>query len=178
MLGGIHMGEERGVKTEAGMVGGAVVLPEGKAKLNKGMKWFSGCGLGCMGLVLVLFVVGWWVNSNMRAEQQQRLQKLFDQYQSEGYHLVQKEVQVVESPLVGKHILNARTVTIKADCPAGVVIIADECLIDATLTGPVIFRGSQLTLGSSAVLPSLTGEAYLFENKGKVADNQLKIIRK
>lgn len=162
--------DAKGVKPAADLVAGQSGR---KAKVNSGMKWFAGCGLGCMGLLLVLGVIGWWSAGKLREQQEQFFQK----YEAEGYHIIHKEVQDINEPQAGKKLFHGRLVTLKADCPAGVVIVADEGRIDAVITGPVSFFGGRLEVGPAAVLPILTGEAGSFENKGKVGDNQLKVLR-
>lgn len=150
------------------------VLSEKKARLNTWMKWFSGCGIGCMGLLALILGTLWYIKHDRDTILQQELEP----YIAQGYPLMRQDSIEITAPLAGKHLLNGDMVVLSADCPDGVVIYANSCRIDTTVTGPILFKGNRLELGEKAVLAELSGDVFEFVNHGKISKNNLVIHKK
>lgn len=152
-----------------GAPGSTAMTSAERAKLKRYVRWGVGCGAGGMVLLILFFVLGYYVTSSFRDE----LKKELDGFSAQGYEMMQQETIRIDAPLPGKKLLNGNRVFINADCPAGVVIYANECTINAPVTGAILIRGGRLILGSKAVLASLKGDVQEFASQGVVQRNEL-----
>lgn len=131
-------------------------------------------GIGCMVLLAFLFVVGYWKTSSMRSQLQRRL----DGFVGQGYRLQRGERVVLNEPAHEKVLLNGDRVVIAADCPFGVVILANHAEINVPITGGVQFYGGELQVGPQGEIASLDGQADALLLHGKIRDNRLKLPKR
>ena len=138
-----------------------------KKGLGTGAKVAIGCGSGCLILiVLVLIVVGAGAFY---------VKKLMTQYETElkgyGFEKVQSGQMIdITEPITEPTLLKAQIVTLDADCPVDLAVMAQVCEVNGRIDGKLYFRGQVLMLNAgSEVTGGVDAKAQVVQNAGTVS---------
>lgn len=127
-----------------------------------GKKWFVGCGVGCLAVIVAVCLLVWWGVRTVR--------KMIDEFKADGYAVVEGQELLVDEDIDVKQLFMGQKVIIKGDVATDIAVIAGEAEIHGRVEGTVYFRGQSLTIQPGAeVLGDLDVQAQEVTIAGKLA---------
>lgn len=128
-------------------------------------KWRLGCGLGCLGLIVIWIlatVSATWFTRSLIADMEDELAALGLEQQS-------GKIMKVEDKTTTPTYYKAQMVQVNNGSDVAVGFICQSALLQGEFHGPVTFRGQILTIHEDAVLhQGLDVKAQMIEKLGEV----------
>ncbi len=136
-----------------------------KAPSSPVNKWLKGCGIGCLGMIIILVILGFiaykWGMS--------QLNKWTAEFESRGFVQVKGQMIDVKEPVTKPTLYVGQGVTLRKGSDTEVAIIAQMGELHGRFKGKVYFRGQMLIIPKDAELDKgLDVKAQIIQNLGKV----------
>ena len=128
-------------------------------------KWLIGCGIGCLGLILIaaIFVA---VSVYFARDLMKQVTAEFEEL---GYKKVAGQVIEVHQETTEPTLYVGQMVKLTAGAKADVAIVGQAAEIHGTINGNLFFRGQVLRVMPGAVITgNLDVQAQVLENEGSV----------
>lgn len=146
-------------------------VPPAKPGKSTGTKVAIGCGIGCLGLIVLAIIagiLGWsWM--------MKYVEKFEAEFQEKGMKLQTKAQMVsVDTPPAAPAYYVGQVVKFHADSDVEVGILAQVAEIHGTMNEPVYFRGQVIQIKSGAHLKKgLDVKCQVIENQGGKIDGPI-----
>ena len=137
-----------------------------KKGMSTGAKWGTGCGIGCLTLIVIIAVVGFigfrFAKGKLGAMTQEMEELGFE-------NVVKQQVIEVRDEITEPTLYMGQMVKILGNCTTNLAIIAQAAEIHGKVDGKVYFRGQMLTIQPTAeLLNGLDVTAQAIQKYGKV----------
>ena len=115
-------------------------------KRSGARKWLIGCGIGCLVLIIILIVAGYFgFKAGMKMVNQ-----MTKEFEDQGFKKVMGQQINVSGQVTEKTLYVGQVVKMTGTCTTDMAIFAQMAEIDGKIDGTLYFRGQVLTIGPKA----------------------------
>ena len=139
-----------------------------KKGMSTGAKWGVGCGIGCLTLLILLGIIGFFGYRFAKA----KLEGVTQELQELGFKVVVKGQNIeIRDEVTVPTLYVGQMVKILGNCTTNLAIVAQMAEIHGRVDGKVYFRGQMLTIQPRAeLLNGLDVTAQIITKYGKIND--------
>jgi len=120
-----------------------------KKGMSTGAKWGTGCGIGCLVIIIILAITGFVGFKIVK----QKIDETAVELQALGFeNVVSGQTLEIKDDITKPTLYKAQIVKILADCNTNLAVMAQICEIHGKVDGKVYFRGQMLTIQPQAEL--------------------------
>jgi hypothetical protein len=137
-----------------------------KKGMSTGAKWGTGCGIGCLTVIIIIAVVA-FIGFRLAKG---KLDEVTLEMKEFGFeNVVQQQMIEVKDEITEPTLYVGQMVKIIGDCSTNLAIVAQMAEIHGNVAGKVYFRGQMLTIQPEAeLLNGLDVKAQVVQKYGKI----------
>jgi hypothetical protein len=137
-----------------------------KKGMSTGAKWGTGCGIGCLTVIIIIAVVA-FIGFRLAKG---KLDEVTLEMKELGFeNVVQQQMIEVKDEITEPTLYVGQMVKIIGDCSTNLAIVAQMAEIHGKVAGKVYFRGQMLTIQPEAeLLNGLDVKAQVVQKYGKI----------